>query len=160
MKPYWRNVPSSSWASTVSQGYLYLQRGIETWIFHFLVSLFFWGGGKISPELTAANLPLSAEEDWPWANIHAHLPLLYTWDAYHSMALPSSAMSTPRIWTGKPLATKAECASLTAAPPGRPLFSLFEDSKEKRRFWMNVQWTNFLLVRIPCCKQQNSQYLI
>ena len=42
---------------------------------------------KISPELTcAANSPLSAEEDWPWANIRVHLPLLYTWDACHSMA--------------------------------------------------------------------------
>ena len=41
---------------------------------------------KISPEITAANPPLLAEEDWPCANIHAQLPLLYTWDAYHSMA--------------------------------------------------------------------------
>ena len=41
---------------------------------------------KISPELTATNPPLFAEEDWPWANIHVHLPLLYMWDAYHSMA--------------------------------------------------------------------------
>ena len=41
---------------------------------------------KISPELTAANPPLFTEEDWPWANIHAHLPLLCMWDAYHSMA--------------------------------------------------------------------------
>ena len=37
---------------------------------------------KVSPELTSAtNLPLFAEEDWPWANIHAHLPLLYMLDA-------------------------------------------------------------------------------
>ena len=42
---------------------------------------------KISPELTsAANPPLFAEEDWPPANIHARLPLLYMWDTYHSMA--------------------------------------------------------------------------
>ena len=41
---------------------------------------------KISPELTAANPPLFAEEDGPWASIHAHLPLLYTWDAYYSVA--------------------------------------------------------------------------
>ena len=40
----------------------------------------------MSPELTTANPPLFAEEDWPRANIHAHLPLLYLWDAYHSMA--------------------------------------------------------------------------
>ena len=47
-------------------------------------STFFLFLRKISPELTADN-PLFAEEDWPWANIHAHLVLLYTWDAYHSM---------------------------------------------------------------------------
>ena len=41
---------------------------------------------KISPELTAANPPLFAGEDWPWANIPAHLPLLSMWDAYHNMA--------------------------------------------------------------------------
>ena len=41
---------------------------------------------KISPELTTASPPLFAEEGWPRANIHAHLPLLYMWDAYHSMA--------------------------------------------------------------------------
>ena len=41
---------------------------------------------KISPTLTSANPPLFSEEDWPWARIHAHLPLLYTWDAYDSMA--------------------------------------------------------------------------
>ena len=41
---------------------------------------------KIIPELTAANPPFFAEEDWPWANTHAHLPLLCMWDAYHSMA--------------------------------------------------------------------------
>ena len=40
---------------------------------------------KISSELTAANAPLFAEEAWPWANIRAHLPLLYMWDTYHSM---------------------------------------------------------------------------
>ena len=42
---------------------------------------------KISPELTAtANSSLFAEEDLSWANICAHLPLLYMWDACHSMA--------------------------------------------------------------------------
>ena len=42
---------------------------------------------KISPELTsAAPPPLFAKEDWPWANISAHLPLLYMWDVCHSMA--------------------------------------------------------------------------
>ena len=42
---------------------------------------------KIRPELTsAANPPLFAEQDWPRANILAHLPPLYKWDTYHSMA--------------------------------------------------------------------------
>ena len=48
--------------------------------------LFFFFLREISPELTTTNPPLFAEENWPWANIHAHLPLLCTWDAYHSMA--------------------------------------------------------------------------
>ena len=47
----------------------------------FLCSFFL--GGEISTELTSAN-PLFAEEDWPWANMHAHLSLLYMWEAYHS----------------------------------------------------------------------------
>ena len=41
---------------------------------------------KISPEVTSANPPFFAEEDWLWTNFRAHLPLLYMWDAYHSMA--------------------------------------------------------------------------
>ena len=32
---------------------------------------------KISPELISTANPLSAEEDWPWDNIYAHLPLLF-----------------------------------------------------------------------------------
>ena len=45
----------------------------------FCLPWFFWA---ISPELTsAANSPLFAEEDWPWANIRAHLPLLSMWEA-------------------------------------------------------------------------------
>ena len=66
---------------------------------------------KISPELITASPPLIAEEDWPWANIRAHLPLLYTRDAYHSMACqgvpcphPGSKLVSPRppkrnMWT-------------------------------------------------------------
>ena len=50
------------------------------------IFFFFFFVRKISPELTSANPPLFAEEDWPWANIRAHLPLLYVWDAYHSIA--------------------------------------------------------------------------
>ena len=42
------------------------------------------------------------------------------WDTYHSMALPSSAMSTPGIRTSETQAAEVEHAQLTAAPPGRP----------------------------------------
>ena len=63
--------------------------------------LFFWR--KISPELTTApNPPLFAEEDWSWANIHAHLPLLCVWDASQSMACQAVHRSAPRIQTSDP----------------------------------------------------------
>ena len=53
---------------------------------------------KINPELTsAANPPLFSEEDWPCANIHAPLPLLYMWDTYYSMACRAVHRSTPGI---------------------------------------------------------------
>ena len=75
----------------------------------------------MGPELTAANPPLFSEENWPWANIRAHLPLLYMWDAYYTMALPRNAMSAPGIQTRQPQATEEESAHLTnAAPLGRP----------------------------------------
>ena len=76
---------------------------------------------KISSELTsAANPPLFAEEDWPRANIRARLPLLYMWDACHSMACQVVRRSTPRIRSGKPLAAKAKCVNLTPGLPGWP----------------------------------------
>ena len=86
--------------------------------FWFLLVLFFWR--KISPQLTTASPPLFAEEAWLWANVHAHLPLVYTWDTYHSMAAKQCHVRTrdPNQWTlGR---REAECANLTAAPPGRP----------------------------------------
>ena len=77
---------------------------------------------KISPELTsAANPPFFAEEDWPWGNIHAHLPLLYMWDAYHSMACQAVPCLLLGSEPGELRATEAERAHLTAAPPGWPL---------------------------------------
>ena len=54
---------------------------------------------KISLELTSiANPPLFAEENWPWANIHAHLPLLYVG---HSLSVAGEAVHrcTPGIPT-------------------------------------------------------------
>ena len=84
-----------------------------------LASFFFLR--KISPELTsAANPPFFAEEDWPWANIRAHLPPLYMWDTYHSMACQVIAMSAPGIRTGEPRAAEAGCLHLTTVPPGQP----------------------------------------
>ena len=78
---------------------------------------------KISPELTSvANPPLFAEEDWPWAHIHAHLPLLYMWDTYNSVACQAVPCPHPGYELANP-ATEAERASskTPAAPPGWPL---------------------------------------
>ena len=74
---------------------------------------------KISPELTAANRPLLSEEDWPWANIHAHPFSTSYVGRLPQHGLPSSAMSAPRMRTGEPQATEGECANLTAAPLGQ-----------------------------------------
>ena len=77
---------------------------------------------KISPELTTANPPLSAEEDWPWANIHAPLPLLSTWDTYHHVACAKRCHVC--TWDPNRLTLghwEAERAHLTAVPQGWPL---------------------------------------
>ena len=88
-----------------------------------LVSFFIFLEGKISPELTAANPPLFAEEDWPRANIHAHLPLLYMWDAYHSMAFAKQChVCTLDPNRQTPGHREVECENLTALPPGRPQY--------------------------------------
>ena len=99
---------------------------------------------KISPELTSfANPPLFAEEDSARANIHAHLPLLYMWDAYHSMALPSSAMSAPGIQTSEPWAAKAERVRLTTAPLGQPQeLVLFVITVSPVLSTVKAQWTS------------------
>ena len=90
----------------------------------FFLSFFFFLR-KISPELTTANPPLFAEEDWPWSNIHAHLLLLCMWDAYHSMAFAKQCQVQIQDLNQRTLGRwKAECANLTTVPPGWPL-SLF-----------------------------------
>ena len=82
--------------------------------------MFFFLLRKISLERTPAiNPPLFAEEHWPWANIRAHLPLLYTWDAYHSMACQAVPCPHPGSKSAT-RATEAERAHLTTAPPGQP----------------------------------------
>ena len=97
-------------------GYIYFLK-----IFYFLFIFL----RKINPELTSfANPPLFAEEDWPWANICAHLPLLYMWDAYYSMACQAMLCLHPGS-DQQTRAAKAECAHLTAVPPGQPLAGYF-----------------------------------
>ena len=84
---------------------------------------FFWK--KFSPELTAANSPLFAEEDWPWAHIHAHLPPLYVRDAYHSMA----CQAVPRQHAGSKLVNPGHrsgmCALNCCSQPLTFFFSRF-----------------------------------
>ena len=64
---------------------------------------FFFFLRKISPELTsAANPSLFHEEDWPWANIRAHLPLLYTWDTFLSMVCQAVPCPHPGSQVAKP----------------------------------------------------------
>ena len=60
---------------------------IQFCLFLFFCLGFFFFLRKISPELTSiTNLPLFAEEDWPWVISCAHPPLCYMWDACCSMA--------------------------------------------------------------------------
>ena len=58
---------------------------------------------KICPELTYDNPPLFAEEDWPWANIYAHLPPLYM-GCCHNMAWQAVRRWVPGIRTCEPQA--------------------------------------------------------
>ena len=98
---------------------------------------------KISPELTAANPLLFSEEDWPWANICAHLPLLYMWDAYHSMACQVVPCLHQGSEPGEPWAAKAEHAHLTAAPRAGP---------RTYWFWTDPQflWRIFNIIGTNC----------
>ena len=88
---------------------------------------------KISPELTTANPPHFAEEDWPWANIHAHLPPLYTWDAYHSMAC--QAVPCPHLGSelgnpGPPRSGMCELYCCTTGPA--PAFQIIKHYVAKK----------------------------
>ena len=52
---------------------------------------------ETNPELTSAtNTPTFAEEDWPWPDIHDHLPY-FIHGMWPQHGLPSGAMSTPGI---------------------------------------------------------------
>ena len=70
------------------------------------------------------------------------------WDAFHSNGLMSSAMSAPEIQTGKPWAAEAECANLTAAPPGQPWAEFFIAPKGSQK-WSQVLFQQPLLIPSP-----------
>ena len=79
---------------------------------------------KLSPQLTFANPPLFSEENWPWANNCARLPLLYMWDACHGMAWQAMRRSVPRIKTSEPEAEPCELNCSTTRPaPKRDIFN-------------------------------------
>ena len=86
----------------------------------FGVFLFFFVR-KLSPELRSdVNPPPFAKEDWPWANICAHFPLLFIWDS--ATAWPDKRCVTvhPGSEPVNPLAAKVEHAHLATEPRGRP----------------------------------------
>ena len=91
---------------------------------------FFWR--KIHPELTsAANPPLFAEEDWPWANIHAHLPQLYMWNPYHSMACQAVPCLHPGSEPVKPGLPRRGMCALNRCATGQPSAHFLNKLKHK-----------------------------
>ena len=96
---------------------------MELWEFVYALecNLLYLFGKYLSPFCALSfHLFLSFEEDWPWANICAHFPLLYMWNICHSMARYVVCRSVPRIWTCKSQAAKVEHATLTTVPPCQP----------------------------------------
>ena len=75
---------------------------------------------KVRHELTTASPPLFAEEAWPWANIHAHLLLLYMWDAYHSMACQAVTCPHPGSEPAKPGPPRSRPCELNCCATGLP----------------------------------------
>ena len=75
---------------------------------------------KISPELTTANPAVFAEEDWPWDNVHAHLPLLCMWDAYHSMTCQAVPCPHPGSELANPEPLRSRMRALNRCTPGWP----------------------------------------
>ena len=129
----------------------------------FFFFFFFFFLRKISPELTAATSPLFTEEAWPWANIRAHLPLLYMWDASHSMVFAKWCHVHTRDPTWQtPGHQEAEHANLTAAPPGRPppkilvwyffwlsIFSLVNQYVFCQFLLLQTDWMTFNHILLP-----------
>ena len=114
--------------------------GIRGRSFCLLHSFVFFPPRKISPELTTASPPLFAEEDWPWASIHSRLPLLYTWDTYHSMAFAEQCHVHTRDPNRQtPGHQEAERAHLTSTLLGRPLFVVFRKIGTTQRLYSLIQ---------------------
>ena len=59
------------------------------------------------------------EEDWPWANIGANLPVFCMWDATRAWRNEwrIGLLSAPGIWTCELWATEAEHMNLTTTTP-------------------------------------------
>ena len=115
---------NESWETQLSscggpRGLTCLLKWRPTFLFLFFFWFFFLR--KISLELTAANPPLFAEEDWPWAHIRAHLPLLYMWDAYHSMA--GQAVPCPHPGSQLPRRGTCELNCCATGPASKITFS-------------------------------------
>ena len=86
--------------------------------------LFFWK--KFSPELSyVANPPLFAKEDWPWANICAHLLLFYIWDAGRNMAWWVVCRSVPRIQTSETHWSRVQELNCYTARPAPVMLFVF-----------------------------------
>ena len=114
---------------------------------------FFFFERKISHELTSnATLPLSAEEDWPWANIRAQLSLFYMGRG-HTMSWQVVHQCTPRIGTCEPWDPKTESLHLTTTPLGQPLF-FFPYISFK---WWDYGWLHFLMLCFSACFELKSK---
>ena len=108
---------------------------------------------KISPELTTANPPLFAEENWPWANIHAHFPLFCMWDAYHSMAfcqvVPWLHLGSEPSNPERPRGWRCELNRCATRPaPGGDILnkSSLEESSNSGRWWLLLGWAAVFLI--------------
>ena len=114
---------------------------------------------KINPKLTSAtNPPLFAEEDWPWAHIRVHLPLLYMWDTYHCMADRRCHVCTqdPNRWTpGRQRRTCALSCCATRPVPGIYLLNFQPSFILNLKIWKIIfywyRWCSYYIVRENSC---------
>ena len=100
----------------------------ESWVWFnngFFVNSFFFFVRKISPELpSAANPPLLADKDWPWAKMLG-MPIFLSFicgtPAWHCMAFKLWVGPHPGFELANPRPPKD--TNLTPAPPGWPWFN-------------------------------------